>query len=61
MSYRQLGEPTFICPKCNREYSLNDAEVQYGLWQGKTLTRCAKCFEKLKHAFWLRQMAEDYD
>lgn len=59
MGYRQLGEPTFTCPKCKREYSLNDAQAQYGLWQGKVLARCSVCFEKIKHAFWLRQMGEE--
>jgi DNA-directed RNA polymerase subunit RPC12/RpoP len=59
MSYIQIDEASFVCPKCKREYSLNAPGAQYGLWQGKTLARCANCFEQIKHRFWLRVMAEE--
>lgn len=59
MSYVQQEEITFICIKCKREYSLNDSGSQYGLWQNKILVRCNKCFEQMKHKFWLKVMVEE--
>lgn len=59
MSYQQLEEPVFVCLKCNKEYSMNNAKVQFGLFEDSNLVRCADCFEKLKHGFWLRIMAEE--
>jgi len=59
VSYVQLEEPKYTCPKCKKVFSLNRQEVQYGLFQGGILARCSVCFEQMKHNFWLRVMAEE--
>lgn len=58
MAYNQLEQPTFFCPECGKEFTLNDNRVQYGLFSDKQLIRCSTCFEKIKHEFWLRRVAE---
>lgn len=56
MSYRQLEEAEFRCIGCNRSYSLSQPECQFGLWREGKLIRCSKCFEAMKHEFWLERM-----
>lgn len=59
MSYRQLEEPMFVCPKCHKSLSLNDDKLKYGLFADGKLIRCSSCFEEIKHEFWLRIVAEE--
>lgn len=58
MSYPQPDEPTFLCPVCGKQLTLNDSRVKYGLFANGRLLRCSNCFEKFKHDFWLRRVAE---
>jgi pentatricopeptide repeat protein len=58
MSYKQLEEPSMTCLKCNREYTVSDNNLLYGLFRNERLMRCAKCFEEMKHKFWLSLMEQ---
>ena len=59
MPYKQLEEPTFMCPECGKILTLNDAKVLFGLFSDGKLIRCSVCFERVKHDFWLRMVGEE--
>jgi hypothetical protein len=59
MAYKQLEEPEFICKGCNRTYSISQPDCQFGLWRNAMLIRCGKCFEAMKHKFWLERMENE--
>jgi DNA-directed RNA polymerase subunit RPC12/RpoP len=59
MSFKQIGEPEFKCMDCGRNYSISQPDAQFGLWRNGELIKCSKCFEEMKHQFWLERMEQE--
>lgn len=56
MAYKEPEEAQLTCMKCGKRWGISTYEAQHGLFRNGELLRCSRCFEEMKHAFWLERM-----